>query len=172
MRLKIGWILILPLLLVACNHRGTSENNNQLNEIKDSLEINPSGIEQDRATWAYDVMADTIVQVKNVDKDTLTVEKMINLVNSVYHPKVLIDFTRIGNDTLFIVIKESQYLTQQMGSSGAFEFMISTTFMLTDLSGIEYITYDFQEGDHASPGTYSRKYYYDWIKKNRKLNKY
>lgn len=47
-------------------------------------------------------------------------------------------------------------LTQQMGSAGAESFMISTSFSLTELEGINNVSFDFEEGDHARPGVYNR----------------
>ena len=58
---------------------------------------------------------------------------------------------------MFISIPESEYLTQRIGSTGAENFMATTTFTLTEMRGIKYVSYDFTEGDHASPGVYSRK---------------
>jgi len=184
-KLKEIGIIILLLLLVTCNNKGTSKKSNQQDSVNesltsDSLQFQDSSspinvtlpdIENSSAIWDYDVKADSIVQIKEVNKDTLTYEKLINMINTGYKNMVLIDFSRIAHDTIFISIKNSEYLTQQMGSTGAFEFMISTTFTLTELQGIACVSFDFQEGDHASPGIYSRKYYWDWIKENRKLNK-
>jgi len=181
---EIG-IIILLLALVTCKNQGTSnksDHQDSVNELlkPDSLLVKDSGsqktvalpdMENSSAIWVYDVMADSIVKIREVNKDTLTYEKLINVINTGYKNKVLIDFSRISNDTIFISIKKPEYLTQQMGSAGAFEFMIITTFTLTELRGIAYVSFDFQEGDHASPGTYSRKQYWDWIKENRKLNK-
>lgn len=184
-RLKEIGIIILLLLLVTCNNQGTSKKSKHQNTVNesltlDSLQVKDSSsqkivdlpdIENISAIWAYDIKADSIVQIKEVNKDTLTYEKLINMINTGYKNMVLIDFSRIAHDTIFIAIKNPEYLTQQMGSTGAFEFMITTTFTLTELRGIACVSFDFQEGDHASPGTYSRKYYWDWIKENRKLNK-
>jgi hypothetical protein len=33
----------------------------------------------------------------------------------------------------------------------------STTYNLTELKGIKFVSYNMQAGDHVSPGTYSRK---------------
>jgi hypothetical protein len=34
--------------------------------------------------------------------------------------------------------------------------MAIATYTLTEMAGIKYVHYDFEEGDHAEPGTYSR----------------
>ena len=53
------------------------------------------------------------------------------------------------------------YTSQQMGTTGADEYMSVITFTLTELKGVRYVNLDFEEGDHASPGTYNRQYYID-----------
>ncbi len=53
-----------------------------------------------------------------------------------------------------------------MGTTGADDYMSTTTFTLTELRGIKYVNFAFEEGDHAVPGTYSRKYYIDRNKRN------
>ena len=181
---EIG-IIILLLTLVTCKNQGPSNKSNQQDSVhellkSDSLQVKDSisqktvavpGIGNNSPIWVYDAMADSIAKIKEVNKDTLTYENLINVINTSYKNIPLIEFSRIANDTIFISIKNPEYLTQQMGSTGAFVFMIITTFTLTELQGITYVSFDFQEGDHASPGTYSRKYYWDWFKENRKINK-
>ncbi len=43
-----------------------------------------------------------------------------------------------------------------MGSSGAETYLAEVTFNLTEINGINFIDIQFPEGDHASPGIYSR----------------
>jgi len=35
--------------------------------------------------------------------------------------------------------------------------MATATYTLTEAKGINYVDFDFEEGDHAVPGTYSRE---------------
>ena len=60
-------------------------------------------------------------------------------------------------DTVFIYIPDSGVLTQQMGSAGAEQFMVSTTYSFTELIGITYVSFEFEFGDHANPGVYDRQ---------------
>lgn len=121
--------------------------------------------------WIYDCMVDTIKQVRHIKTDSLKYDNLINILNDKYSQKVKLDFERISEDTIYVKIKNSEYLTQSMGTTGADEYMIEATFTLTELSKIQFVNYDFETGDHASPGTYSRKYYLDWIKENKEMNK-
>jgi hypothetical protein len=63
---------------------------------------------------------------------------------------------KVNGDTAYIFIDNSNYLTQQMGTTGADEYLATLTFSLTELSRINYLNLDFIEGDHAVPGTYQR----------------
>ncbi len=121
--------------------------------------------------WIYDCMADTIIQVRKVKGDTLTYGKLISAINTKYQDRVKLDYLKISNDTIYVKIDNSEYLTQQMGTTGADEYMIAATFTLTEMPNIKYVNFDFELGDHASPGTYNRKQYLDWIRKNKEMNK-
>jgi hypothetical protein len=111
------------------------------------------------AIWGYEYNQQTeefeLKQLRSVDRDSLTGETLEKIINKSFL-KVQIKFIRTSNDTAFISIPDSKVLTQQMGSAGAESFMISTTFSLTELKDINYVSFDFEEGDHARPGVYNR----------------
>ena len=94
-------------------------------------------------------------QQRMVSADTLTATKLINEINAAWEG-IKLEFGKISHDTLYVAIPESAVLTQQMGSSGAYSYIASTTFTLTELKDIKFVTYDFEEGDHLSPGTMKR----------------
>ncbi len=88
--------------------------------------------------------------------DTLTATNVVSLIN-VNWDSIYLNFERISHDTMYVTIPDSRYLTQNLGSTGAENYMASTTFSLTELKGVQFVNYRFTEGDHASPGVYSRK---------------
>jgi hypothetical protein len=55
-----------------------------------------------------------------------------------------------------VKIPEATYLTQQMGSSGPTMFFAEAVYNISEIPGIRFINFDFEEGDHAQPGTYTR----------------
>jgi len=68
-----------------------------------------------------------------------------------------------GNQALVEVIN-APYLTQRMGSTGADIFLAEATFTLTEHPEIEWVLFQFKEGDHATPGLYSRDNFTDhWL---------
>ena len=65
-----------------------------------------------------------------------------------------------GNQALVEIIN-ARYLTQRMGSTGADAFLAEATFTITEHPGIDMVYFQFEEGDHASPGLYSRENFTD-----------
>jgi len=54
-----------------------------------------------------------------------------------------------------------------MGTWGADQFVISTTYSFSELAGIKYVSFTFIEGDHAMPGVYSRNSWGPEMKKSK-----
>ncbi len=110
--------------------------------------------------WSYDY--DTTIQdfrltrLRTVDSDTLNVATVFSILNNTW-PNINLVHQKTSNDTIFIYIPSSEYLTQQMGSTGPVQFFVAATYSLTELEGIRYVYYQFQPGDHAEPGVYSRE---------------
>lgn len=150
----------LILLITGCNPRQqedrATDDTNAKSEISSESSVVYDPLE---AIWGYDYNQQTeefeLKQLRSVDRDTLSGETLEKIINKSW-PGVQIKFIRTSNDTAFISIPDSKVLTQQMGSAGAESFMISTTFSLTELKGINYVSYDFEEGDHSRPGVYNR----------------
>ncbi|XZF15047.1 hypothetical protein ACTHGU_02850 [Chitinophagaceae bacterium MMS25-I14] len=62
---------------------------------------------------------------------------------------------------MYTAIADSHILTQQMGSTGAAQYLAEAIINLTAVKGIDFVKIDFEEGDHAAPGIWSRKDYED-----------
>lgn len=169
--------LIIGLILLALGCNTSTQDNKEAthldsvsndlikeksNKQENTFAYNPAG-----ALWEYQfdtILKDfKLVKLRQYNKDTLTIQRVENIVNKTW-PKVQIKYLKTSKDTVYITIPESEVLTQQMGTSGADAFMISTTYSFTDLKGIKYVSYEFEVGDHANPGVYSRDYWKDVLK--------
>jgi len=108
-------------------------------------------------TTDFDTVRRDFVLIKNreVNADTLTPKKVIDEINSV-QGSIFLQFNKVSHDTIYVSIPDSYYLTERIGTFGANEYMASTTYSLTELKGIKYVHYDFEEGEHLSPGTMTR----------------
>lgn len=153
---KSNVILILGfiILMTACNNQDRSKKDKE--------------ITRQIPMWDFD--CDSILKLRNVNADTLTYSKLIKGINDKYLGKVYLEFVKISQDTIFVTIKNSEFLTQQMGSCGANQYIISTTFTLTELENIKNVSFDFESGDHALPGIYNRESYWHLVKQNDRLN--
>jgi hypothetical protein len=87
--------------------------------------------------------------------ETMAAKDVIRLIND-NHDSIHLNYLKTSHDTIYVQIPHSEMLTERIGSTGADAYMASTTYSLTELKGIHYVNYDFKEGDHASPGVYSR----------------
>lgn len=71
--------------------------------------------------------------------------------------QVVLEYIKTSNDTVFVRISDSSYLTRQMGTLGSHAYMATVTYTLTEAAGINHVDFEFEEGDHAAPGTYNRE---------------
>lgn len=92
--------------------------------------------------------------------DSLSVPAVIRYMNTNY-PNVLLKENRQSHDTLFLDIPEATYLTQQMGSSGPTMYFAEAVYNFTEIPGIRFVDFQFEEGDHAQPGTFGRDNFKD-----------
>ncbi len=155
------YILFL-LLLFACTTNEDEKTDNATNHPTpgdSSDRSSVSGYTKSDAIWVYrfDSTLNDFkpVKLRAVLPDTLTAGMICSILNASW-PEVQAKIIRMSKDTIYISIPESNYLTQQMGSSGAQAYMVAATFSFTELKGIKYVTFDFEEGDHAIPGVYNR----------------
>ncbi|MBN8686641.1 MAG: hypothetical protein J0M10_06475 [Chitinophagales bacterium] len=86
--------------------------------------------------------------------DTITTESIVSYMSGVnFKP----EYVKTSGDTLYLRIADATYLTQQMGSSGAEAWLAELVYNCTEIPGIRFVNLDFEEGDHAQPGTYRRE---------------
>ncbi len=100
--------------------------------------------------------SDKLKKPEDIKIGSLSSADLINTLNENY-PGVQLKFDKISKDTIFVKVPDSEKLTQQLGSTGAYNYMAATVFNLTELDHIKYVKFDFQGGDHASPGVFTRE---------------
>ncbi|MDQ3109219.1 MAG: hypothetical protein M3R17_04945 [Bacteroidota bacterium] len=161
-------IIVLAVLagLTACNNseKGKQPDTiNAKNGFDTTNKIANVSVKKDSVSiWIYDYMTDLPIKNRSVNADTLTPGKLVEFINTYKGGSAIhLDFIKVERDTIYVKIKESTFLTQRMGTYGANEYLCTTTFTLTELKGVKNVNFDFEEGDHAVPGTYNRKYYID-----------
>lgn len=148
--------LFFTLFLFACGGNDTVPNE----VITDSTEMQTSTTEILDANYYWSADADSsgdikIRKVRPIAPDSLNYPSMIAMINSVY-PEVKLEAEKLAGDTLYLNIADSKFLTNGMGSAGAFYYLQEATYNLTEVKGIHYVNFNFKEGDHAAPGLYDR----------------
>ncbi len=86
---------------------------------------------------------------------TYSSAQLIDLLNKNY-PDIHLDFVKISHDTIYVKIPDSKVLANQIGDTGAENYLASTTYTLTEMKDIHFVNIDMKAGDHAEPGVYKR----------------
>ncbi len=158
--LSIVYVVLL-MLSISCNDMKKEQEAETVLETDTTTIVGEALIDKnDPSIWIYDFESDIPVRNRRVQKGVFTPNQWIDFLNS-QNEKVHLEFLKHSSDTLFVSIPESNFLTQQMGSTGADGYLSVATFTLTESENVNYVQFDFEEGDHAFPGTYSRQFYVD-----------
>lgn len=88
--------------------------------------------------------------------DSFSVNHIIQLLNKNF-PGIEMELVKVSNDTAYVKIPDDKRLSQEIGNTGAENYLASATFTLTEIKNIKYINISLQPGDHAEPGVYSRE---------------
>lgn len=150
--MKKVFLTIVVIFIIACNN---STDDNSIETVSsDTLAFgeNPGDT---LYFWNIDNEHNTRTKVLTIPVEHPNVQAIINGLNMVY-PDVILLFSKITGDTLHVSIPQSEILTQQMGSAGASQYLATACVNLFEAKNINYIHFDFKEGDHARPGVYSR----------------
>jgi anionic cell wall polymer biosynthesis LytR-Cps2A-Psr (LCP) family protein len=144
---KVIAALVILIILISC---GSNKSDQPITE-NDSV--------TDIYLWRADLndssgRLEMKKEVSGID-DSLTVPDLFNYLDSA-NTNIKLDFIKISGDTIYAKIDDATYLTQQMGTTGAMQYMARTVYNLTELPGIHYVNLNFEEGDHAAPGVFNR----------------
>ncbi len=86
---------------------------------------------------------------------TFAPQQLVDSLNNIF-PDMQLVFRKIGHDTLYARIPQSMRLTDNIGDTGAENYLATVVYNLTELPGIKYVNLFFLPGNHAEPGVYSR----------------
>ena len=144
MRLSI-YSSVLLLFIVSCSNNKPEEAETPVAEIY---------------LWEAGLNDSTgLLQMKKIISpvvDSLSVISVTGYING-EDSNIQLEYVKTSGDTVFLKIPDAEYLTQRMGSSGPTMYLAGVVYNFTEIPGIKYVNLDFEEGDHAQPGTYSRE---------------
>ena len=175
-----AFTLLITLFLFACNsHRDMPRSANHADTQNSTAVVDTQKIQPADSTLK-DRMRNTVINeptllyiwVVDFDKKTKTknpylktqyqhVDSIIKGLNE-SNPGIKLEKLKISADTLYTEINNSEYLGEQMGSSGAEAYFAEAIINLTSIKGIKYVKIDFQERSHASPDVWSRGDFKDY----------
>jgi hypothetical protein len=122
--------------------------------------LNNKEIIESKKIWSveFDTISSKFYMKETNSLKSQTLNQVIEKLNE-ENPQIILKLNRISNDTVFVQIDDSEFLTEQCGTAGADSYLASVIYNLTEFKNIEYVNFDFELGDHANPGTYSRTNY-------------
>jgi hypothetical protein len=106
--------------------------------------------------WEVDIDKKTMKRNPDLGNKSVNADSVISGLNQQYE-NILLEKVGFRGDTIKLKIKDSEFLTEQSGSSGAAEYIARAVINLTSVPGIKHVHIDFKEGSHAQPDTWSRK---------------
>lgn len=153
---KILIPFLLVILLFSCVNDRKDKNTGHNTETTfskkpDTLKNIPWSAELDTNTQVF-----TLVKNESINTQDLDSSNILKAINSTY-PESPIVWDKKSGDTAYVKIPNSTFLTQQSGTLGAKVFLAESTYSITEIPGINVVNFNFKIGDHATPGSYTRK---------------
>ena len=116
-----------------------------------SLAETPWIADFDTVTQKYSMVQSEVVGTSQLDSSNV-----LQAINRKY-PDIHMEWKSRSGDTAYVSIPEASILTQQSGTFGAQIYLAESTYSITEIPGIKWVSFDFKVGDHATPGVYHRE---------------
>jgi hypothetical protein len=164
---------IIVWLITSCNQNNHTKNPDG----RDTITIIPTNAdtnsavnnempeEEDKAEnyliWKTDLDSKLITKNPDFKNSNFFIDSIIKGLNLKYR-EIPLEKIKLSHDTLYTQIKNSEYLGEQIGSTGAAYYLAEVIINLTSIKGVKYVDMDFAEGSHAIPGVFTRKDFEDF----------
>ena len=148
----------------SCLDRG-GRWNYELNECEEFYQIINENLADFYWKSNYDTVNNKEFLIKGRLMDSLgkSPNELIEILNKRnVQPKI--EYIDIQSDTIKIQIINDEFLTEQMGTTGAYCYLGETVFTLTENDLIRFVKIEMDYGSHAGPGVYSRVDFADLMK--------
>jgi hypothetical protein len=148
----------------SCLDRGGSWNY-QLNKCDGYFEIDSANLIDFYWSTDFDTLdnKEYLIKGKMLDSISHTTQMLIEILNK-RKVKSKIEYKDLLKDTIVISVFESEYLSEQMGTTGAHCFLGETVFTLTENPIINFVRIEMEAGSHATPGIYNRSNFLDLVR--------
>jgi hypothetical protein len=125
------------------------------NEEEETMEGTMSGPNNILPYWDVDLVDKTFKRDTLANWGEFQVDSLISGLNE-RNENIKLEKSGLGHDTLYLSIKDANYLTGELGSSGAEQYIVDVVINLTSVEGINFISLDFIPGNHATPGVFGK----------------
>src|SRR5688572_6511231 len=164
--MRILFSILLISMLFSCSNNADNkakDDSTRIREITgDSTEVSIEELDEDDFyVWKVDAEGKTMRRNPKLADASLGVDTLIIGLNEMY-PNVKLEKVKLSNDTLYTQIKDSDYLTERMGSAGSEAYIAQAVLNLTSAQGVKFVRIDFEMGSHAMPDTWSRENFKDY----------
>jgi hypothetical protein len=116
---------------------------------------------QNYLIWKTDIDSKSVTKNPGFKNANFSVDSIIKGLNLKYR-EIPLEKIKLSHDTLYTQIKNSEYLGEQIGSTGAAYYLAEAVINLTTIKGVKFVNIAFAEGSHASPGVFTRKDFEDY----------
>ena len=145
--------------VVSCNaNKEEANKDSSIETTEDSTTVEPT-LQHNPESKLYVWKANfdyTKVQNPALQRAILNTDSLIKGLNERYE-NVFLQKDRIGGDTLYTFIYDSQYLGNQMGSTGAEVYIADVVLNLAEIPGVKYVAIKMEEGSHAQSGVWTKQ---------------
>ena len=164
--MRIIFSILFITMLASCTNNANNKTENDSTRIReipaDSTEVSIEELdEEDFYVWKVDAEGKTIRKNPKLSDASLGVDTLIIGLNEMY-PNVKLEKVKLSHDTLYTQIKNSDYLTERMGSAGPEAYIAQAVLNLTTAQGVKFVRIDFEMGSHAMRDTWSKENFKDY----------
>ncbi|MEO6818785.1 MAG: hypothetical protein ABI266_02455 [Ginsengibacter sp.] len=165
MKKALSILFIFSVILFGCNNSDEKNEEVVYETVRDTASSPLTGdsgmvIQNSPLLWSVELeknsQIEKIKKIPDSKVETLTAEEITNELNKNFDD-IPLQFVKTSHDTAFVKITDSQKFTNQIGSTGAYNYMATVVYNLTEIKNIRFVKFDFKEGDHALPGVFSRE---------------
>lgn len=153
--MRIFKIVFAVCLLFSC---GSENQTNQENALQEQVGFSESDT---IIIWNCDADKQERSRIFTSDAAIQNVQPLINGINSIY-PEIALRLVAISGDTLIVAMNEGKLLVNQMGSSGAEQYLSFAAMNLLEAKGIQFVQFSLPEGAHAKNSVWTKADFADW----------
>lgn len=165
MKKSISTVLLFSIFLYACTNSTDSKEEVIYQSVQDTASasiMNDSAIVIQNSPILWRVEMEKNSQFEKLKKpsdsriETMSAEAITKELNNDFED-ITLQLISTSHDTAFVKIADGEKFTNRIGSTGAYNYLATVVYNLTEMKNIKYVNFDFKEGDHAVPGVFTRE---------------